>query len=363
MLVMRIAMTSSVARGSSELTRDSLFVTPSDFCCILRPSGFGLRVRAHIFQNKYGDTMTLRRTQRLGAGLIFILWMLPRLFQIPRSPRTLVVLLGNLRCGEAAWDSLNRHVLRVNDADLALVTQRPHPHYQNSTLFQRAKHVWYVDGDWDAGLERMSPGWTTRVLPLLNNSSRLLGGVKGMDGSAAIIFYLRWFFLQKLDEVEAYDRFIVTRNDHYYSCDLDLTQLDPTHIWIPEGENYGGICDRHMVVSSENLRAALNVLQPLLDHPENYRKLLSRKVANGERLLQSTLKRHNLLHSVRRYPRNMFTCGLPHDSTRGALLSADPVTEGVHLKYPKEYELTQITCQCKNLGKACRERLPRPPLP
>ena len=44
-----------------------------------------------------------------------------------------------------------------------------------------------------------------------------------------------------------YHRFMVARADQYYRCELDLTAMDASRIWVPEGEDYGGLCDRLIV--------------------------------------------------------------------------------------------------------------------
>ena len=57
--------------------------------------------------------------------------------------KTLVILIGNLRCGENAWQSLYRNLLDVNSADLGLIgTNDDGGRYPNASLFSRAKYVW-----------------------------------------------------------------------------------------------------------------------------------------------------------------------------------------------------------------------------
>ena len=55
-----------------------------------------------------------------------------------------------------------------------------------------------------------------------------------------------------------YGRFVVTRSDFIYPCPHPpLSILDCGWIWIPDGEQYGGFTDRHLVVSQEEDAAAV----------------------------------------------------------------------------------------------------------
>ncbi len=69
--------------------------------------------------------------------------------------RTIVFLMGNLRCGEAAWESLYQNVLDVNHADLGLVIRASdEAMYKNASLWKRATYVFRVNdhNDWENAL-------------------------------------------------------------------------------------------------------------------------------------------------------------------------------------------------------------------
>ena len=55
--------------------------------------------------------------------------------------RTIVFLIGNLRCGEPAWESLYKNVLDFNNADLGLVVGSSDDKYNDASLWKRAKYV------------------------------------------------------------------------------------------------------------------------------------------------------------------------------------------------------------------------------
>lgn len=70
--------------------------------------------------------------------------------QPQKQNTSLVIIMGNLRCGEQAWDTLYKHVLDVNAADLALIigeegsntNKTIQPTYLGSSIRQRAKYIW-----------------------------------------------------------------------------------------------------------------------------------------------------------------------------------------------------------------------------
>ncbi len=288
---------------------------------------------------------------------------------IPKSMpiKTLLILIGNLRCGEKAWESLSRNFLDWNNnnknssstllphrVDLALAIGDPSRSiYPNASLLSRSKYLFtfpeYGD-DWTEALNLIDPNWTTRVAPLLSKSSIALGGVRysNWHGSGAISFWIRWFLSQKLVEhnlVSSYDRFVITRPDHFYLCSHDLSALNPRYLWVPFGQDFGGITDRHLVVSSEHVLAALDILPGLFQDPSAYPRL-SDDLYNPEQLLLDRWKQLGIAHLVRRFPRMMFTCGNAaiDDVTRWKA-TGDIVEEGVRKKYRKEYMQSVDTCQ------------------
>jgi hypothetical protein len=63
-----------------------------------------------------------------------------RFLRVPGN-RTIVFLIGNLRCGEPAWESLYKNVLDYNSADLGLVVGSSDDKYNDASLWKRAKYV------------------------------------------------------------------------------------------------------------------------------------------------------------------------------------------------------------------------------
>lgn len=288
--------------------------------------------------------------------------------------RTLVIIMGNLRGGETAWRTLYKNVLDVNNADLALMigkvsipTNSTHVDDDNdvhnttaasidnsrtSSMYRRAKYVFEFDEyeDWGDAVDLINgTSWRQRVAPMLYRKSSILGGVKlyRWEGSGAVIFMIRWFLSNTIRQhnlTALYDRFIVTRSDHYYLCPHNLSELEDHYLWLPEGQNNRGVTDRHLVVNKEDLLPALDVLPAVLANPERYRKVLGIVSGNPEKILKQRWQELGLWQRVRRFPRMMFTCAMVGDTTRWKQKSDFLVPEGVHLKYLKEYNASLATC-------------------
>jgi hypothetical protein len=274
---------------------------------------------------------------------------------ISHNSKTLVIIIGNIRGGEKAWKTLYEQVLDVNSADLALMIGETRPEYQNSSLFGRAAYHWTTPefDDWGEALDLINgTAWRETVMPLMHPHSSILGGVnfKKFQGSGAVIFMIRWFLSQKIQELkltEKYDRFIITRSDHYYLCRHDISHLSNEYLWTPKGSDCGGITDRHLIVSNKYVLKALNVLPLLLERPEKYEDILRIRSGNPEKVLWKSWKLQLLKDRHRRFERMMFTCGEDGDMTRWKKLG-ELVEEGVRLKYMMEYNISHATCDYRS---------------
>lgn len=276
--------------------------------------------------------------------------------------KTLVIVMGNLRGGEDAWTTLYSHVLLPNDADLALLVMDDLTQYPNSSLLTRAKYVWWYDkyDDWAVAIDlvngtswrethlplfidvnKQRANWTRGVDPVVCRPSVLFGGIKGFHGSAMLIFMLRWFVVQHiLSEriLHKYDRFCVTRTDHYYICPQNYSELDlrERNIWVPSGEDYGGYNDRHLVVGRANVLDALDLVPYLIGNPFHYDY---HKHYNSESFLKYVWAQKNL--TVRRFQRGMFIASTGLDPGKKKPFNRNP---NLFVKYPSEFE-EAVRCQ------------------
>ena len=256
------------------------------------------------------------------------------------------------RGGEKAWESLYENLLDPNNADLALIGIGKLPRaYMNASLLTRASYVWDVPefDDWADAIDLVNgTAWRTTHLPLFTKTTKasiLFGGIRGFRGSAIIGFMIRWFLSQRLVDdsiLEKYDMFVLTRADHYYICPHIFTNcnLNDNTMWIPEGEDWRGYCDRHLVVSSINILDSLDVISQLILKPYTFDP---RYHANSESFYKHVWTEKNL--HVKRSHRVMFAISTSFDKTRGREPGREvPGVEGSRIKYETEFEVSQKRC-------------------
>lgn len=272
--------------------------------------------------------------------------------------RTLVILTGGLRLGEPGWKTLYKNLLEPSNADLALLLEEDTPEaYREASVFKKAKYHWTVPmyKDWaDAfDLVHNSSEWREKLYPIYEGgfemSNNMLGGIQNASASGGIVFMFRWLLRQKLIEnglVNKYDNFLVTRTDQVFECPFSVPALSSQlrsqstvggGLWVPTGEDYGGINDRLFIADSATILQALDTLSPVLADPVRYEEQLTTKDYNSEQFLLYRWIEDGLI--PRRFPRTMFTGAAPRDSARWrqpmeAQAYGHP---GVHLKYGPEY--------------------------
>lgn len=289
-------------------------------------------------------------TEKLPPGEVPLPFVLKRESADPKN-KTLVVLLGDLRGGEGTWNSLYENLLDINEADLALFTQAPpQAEYTNSSLLKRARYIEILPryDDWADAIDLIDgPAWRESVLSLYKPEQHpiMLGGVKGFKSSAAVVFMFRYFAglrIQQEEWFKQYDQFVITRTDHYYKCQTDLSQFFSPHIWVPKREDYGGICDRFYVAPPDAVVDSLLLVPPFLKKPRLFVDVEDGWM-NPERFLKKMWEEAGIFDRVKRFRRTMFTGKTKRDTTAWSK-GKDWVPEGVQLKYPKEYAESTLTC-------------------
>lgn len=291
-----------------------------------------------------------------------------------QNNRTLVIIMGNLRGGEQTWATLYRHVLDINQADLALVVGKldPQSPLKKSSMFLRASYVHEFDeySDWGQAIDELVfqhnniSNWRQDLMDHHDVKWGLWGGVSDQPGSGAVIFMIRAIVKQYLVKnpriLHKYKRFILTRSDHYYGCAHDLSLLDARYMWVPVGEDYnGGITDRHAIFNRHHILPGLDIMETLVRYPTKFGSNDFFHITNPERLIRLRWEQEGLWKWVRRYPRNLFTCAVSGDPTRWTQANMSRVVrEGVSPKYPYEYEETQCICHddCHSIDRANRRR-------
>ena len=262
------------------------------------------------------------------------------------SERVLVCILGQTRAHEITWDNFRRNVLEEIGADLAICVGF-NAEYDTANPFHRhARYRWLLPEPDDFGIELDRASGALGLIPqwrqLLALGGEFLGPAAGSRGSGVIGLVFRWFlsaclrFEQVLDR---YDRLIVTRSDFLYLAPYPSPcLLDRDAIWLPDGEDYGGLVDRHMLVSAADIIETLGILDDLVAHPGDWASdLAAYPHRNIEACVHNYFRRHRLLSKVRRFPYFMYSVRGEKDGTRWA--AGHFVKElGYWIKYPSEVQ-------------------------
>ena len=266
--------------------------------------------------------------------------------------RTLVCVLCQTRSWELTWPNFKKNILDALQADLALSISVPDNYNYSNPFWQHAKYkITFPEyDDWGDALDYIQdvetnfshinkPNWRH----LLEIGEYWLGGVKNhpkqQPGSGAIIFIARWYLLQfiKNEKIfEKYDRVIITRSDFMHNVlHPSVTILDPSYIWIPDGEGYGGVTDRHAVLSRYNYEQYLNLMSNIVTKTNEYIYLMGNfNQWNPERFLKLNILEQ--MAQIKFYPYHMYSVRQTTDNTTWAKGSYRS-EHGHFIKYDLEY--------------------------
>ena len=149
--------------------------------------------------------------------------------------------------------------------------------------------------------------------------------------SSGILLTYRHLLMEKLVDLgytHKYSRFVISRADHVYGCEHALGGFELSkHVYIPRGEDYGGVCDRHIVCGASTVVRCLSMLQGALLHPERYSGPEQVDHLGPEVFFALRLRELGL--SVRRFARVMFVArleGEPSSARRLSTPGAPPPT-------------------------------------
>ncbi|MDG4601623.1 MAG: class I SAM-dependent methyltransferase [Defluviicoccus sp.] len=272
---------------------------------------------------------------------------MPQAAQPKSGERVLVCMLGQLRAHELTWQNFKENVLDELNADLAVCIGTDERFDTTNPFFVNARHRWTVPefADYGDGFElaRDVLGGADDWRTLLSVGNQWLGGIKGdnsQPGSGSIQIFFRWLLLHHLRKdglIAQYDRFIITRSDFFYfSPHPPIDVLDRDALWIPNGEDYGGFTDRHLVVSANDLEPALSLIDDIVVRPKALLTEMRRyNQWNIERYLRFQFTKRGLARRVRRFPYVMFTVRGTNDPSSWSWGRFDPDT-GMIVKYPGE---------------------------
>tara|TARA_Y100000996_G_C22518851_1_gene641596 strand:+ start:296 stop:1162 length:867 start_codon:yes stop_codon:yes gene_type:complete len=240
----------------------------------------------------------------------------------------LVILAGSPRGGEKTWSSLNKYVLKHLEADLAICTDI---NIESSYLKNLAKYIWKTEKYEDFSeyyKKNFSGNWEEYFK---------LGLETGLYNSGMIHFAFKDMIKNDYSHIiKQYDYIIYSRFDQYYT-DYH-PKFSGANIWIPEGEDYFGICDRHAVFPVEFADEFLNICgfinsKAALEYDSSY--------LNCETTFFNQLQENNQIKNVQRFDRFQFTSAIEGDKTNWRI----PVMrvygfKKLYMKYPNEFMLS-----------------------
>ena len=273
-----------------------------------------------------------------------------------KKERVLVCILASTRAHELTFPSIKRYVLDELNADLALALLIKEPYDRSNPLWQSAKYRWTYQDRADFGeAYDEAQDWLCRKYNLAPPDWRVLLGTKGIwlggiksphpqRSRASILPFCRWLLLRHLQGeniLDRYDRFVITRSDFIWLCPHPpVSILDRDSIWVPDGENWDGLNDRHLVVSREHVVDCLNLIEDVLLRPaELHDEMKDRSWCNTEQLLAYHLECKGLLPRVKSFPYVMYTARPKHDKGPTWMWGYYEPTLGHFIKYPHEFRM------------------------
>lgn len=250
--------------------------------------------------------------------------------------KTLVILIGNARGGEETWETLYNNLVDVYSADLLLCFGRTNN--TNNSLYKKAKYIIELDeyNNWnDYYSQFFSNKWKHSFLHGQNHG--LAGGLDTYKGSGSIIFAFRHFLKTNcFDILNSYDRIILTRSDNFYLYKHPILPND--RIWIPQGEDYGGVTDRCHIFPSLFIQQMLGVVE-YMDSDIGFKDISRTYNPNPEMVLLLSFQFYRILNRIARYKRCQFSVATKDDTTRWMKGNVPlPNYKDLYIKYVNEYK-------------------------
>jgi hypothetical protein len=277
--------------------------------------------------------------------------------QSSKVERVLVCILSATRAHELCFSSFKRHVLDELNADLAVALTISTQYDYENPFWQHAKYRWTAPEFDDIGQGfDLAQRWICSERDLPPQDWRALLAVKGIwQGriqspepqltASSIQTFCRWLLLHGLRQdgvLDRYDRFVLTRSDFFWlSSHPPLDILDQDMIWVPEEQDYGGLNDRHLVASRQNIGNCLGVLEEILLHPLELYREMKHKQWNNEQFFAHHLKRCGLSDRIRRFPYVMYMARSVRDRSPTWSRGKYEPTAGHYVKYSGEYRIAR----------------------
>ena len=251
--------------------------------------------------------------------------------------KTLVVILCQTRAAKLTFPGFKKFVLDELGADLALCVQDG-----PKTIFHdHAKYLWLQKEpkDWLRYLgdyfKDITPDWPKYLYIYYSWFSPF----NTCPGSGGIqLLYRRWLF--DLIKDLPYDAFIVTRSDYMWL--QPHPKLDPNYIWVPEGEDYGGLCDRYFMTGKTYLKIMLAILDSFGNEEFYKMQKAEHPYCNPEKTLYNNLKLYGREQMILRFPLQMYTIRT-NEGPASWSFGKWHLPLGYYVKYDQEFKLALDT--------------------
>ena len=177
---------------------------------------------------------------------------------IKKKERTLVILFGEYRGNNSSWKTMVDNLIKPYDADLALcIGEKEESLPQLNPLTEIAKYNWTFKEPkkWYDYVETF---YEESIIKWWKDNFRY--GLKGGGSTRGIIpiIFQHYIYYNYLNVINEYDRIIVTRPDMYFVSPYPVLSND--HVWIPNGEDHGGLYDRLIIFPSKYAKECLTLL-------------------------------------------------------------------------------------------------------
>lgn len=259
--------------------------------------------------------------------------------------RVLVCYFGQARSTKAAVESQRRHVIQPLNADVLLCMSKiEHGDPIMGLGSCRIDVMDDSDLDMEVVLDDASArvgvpkdGWRMAERAIGDN---WLGGLHGRRGAGMFIMHNKRRLLETLHRLELtdkYDWFVITRSDLLWLADHPnpcRAHWESSNVYVPTGEDYGGLNDRHIVCSAQNLETCLDLLSSLVKNATDIAK--DHNALNFERFYKLCLDRQNV--GICRFLAVAFLTGDAHTPTRWQRTLYDAKSK-LWYKYKTEMDL------------------------
>lgn len=274
-----------------------------------------------------------------------------------KKDRTLVILFGEFRGNDISWQNMVDNLIKPYNADLALCIGRKDESLpQFNPLTSIAKYDWsfkepkkwydYVEKFFDETSETEIRWWKENIRY----------GLKGGGSTRGIIpiIFQHYIYHNHIDTIRQYDRIILTRPDMYFVRPYPILSND--HVWIPNGDDSGGLYDRLIIFPPKYAKECLTLLDFM--NTESMNVIMKGMYKNNNRSMSYIrggqpimignfnseiyhrifYEWNKILYKVRRSPLLNFLIAVEEDTTKSPQgLGSRKFKDGLIIRYTDEY--------------------------